>query len=121
VSGVDLIVDFCSVATVVSADGVTIHVQGDVDLATAPLLAAAFAAVDGPGNVEVDLSAMTFCDGSGLRVVAEAHRRFGPRLRIHGANALVRRLADIFDMEWLASDTNADEDQAEPQYGDAPV
>ena len=89
---------------VASDDGVAIRVLGEIDLASAPLLDAAFGGVDGQGTIEVDVSEMTFCDGSGLRVLERAHRRFGSRLRVAGATPLLRRLADLVDMDWLAVD-----------------
>ncbi len=95
--------EFCWIDVVATADGVTIHVRGEIDLATAPLLDAALHGVDGHG-VEIDLSATTFCDGAGLRVLELAHRRFGPGLRVTGASPLLRRLASMLDMEWLTVD-----------------
>jgi anti-anti-sigma factor len=99
----DLSADFCSIRAVATERVVTIHVRGEIDLATAPQLNAAFGSVNGLG-VEVDLSEMTFCDASGLRVLERAHDRLGARLRVTGASPLVRRLAGILDMEWLAED-----------------
>ena len=110
----DLTAAFCRIDLVTTDDGVTIQVHGDVDLASAPLLDAAFADVDG-ARVEVDLSEMTFCDGTGLGVLQRAHQRFGRRLRITGASPLVRRLAAILDMDWLAADI------AEPAPGVPPT
>ena len=90
----------CSIVTVVTDDLVTIRVHGEVDLATAPSLDAAFAGVDG-ARVAVDLSEMTFCDAAGLRVLELAHVRLGPRLQVTGAQSLVRRLARLLDLPWI--------------------
>jgi anti-anti-sigma regulatory factor len=103
VRGMDLTAAFCRIGLVATDDGATIFVHGDVDLASAPLLDAAFAGVDATA-VAVDLSEMTFCDGAGLRVLEQAHQRFGPRLRVTGASPLVRRLAAVLEMDWLAAD-----------------
>jgi len=99
----DLSADFCSIQAVAAEGVVTIHVRGEIDLATAPQLDAALGSANGLG-VEVDLSEMTFCDGSGLRVLERAHDRLGARLRVTGASPFMRRLAGILDMEWLAGD-----------------
>ena len=98
----DLSAEFCAVRAVATDDGVTIRVEGEVDFASAPLLHAAFAGVDGH-TVEVDLSAMTFCDAAGLRVLDQAHARLGARMRVTGAGPILCRLADILAMDWLAA------------------
>ena len=95
--------DFCRIVVVATDDGVTIQVHGEIDLASAPLLDAAFAGVDGRA-VDIDLSDMTFCDGAGLRVLDHAHQRLGVRMRVAGASPLLRRIAAILDLEWLAAD-----------------
>jgi anti-anti-sigma regulatory factor len=99
----DLSADFCRIAVVGIEDGIMIRVEGDVDFASAPSLDAAFADVDGSGVVEIDVGGMTFCDGAGLRVLDLAHRRLGPRLVVTGASPLLRRLAAVLDMDWLAA------------------
>jgi anti-anti-sigma factor len=112
----DLTAEFCSIVIDASDDAVAVRVSGEIDLASAPLLDAAFGGLDGQGTIEVDVSEMTLCDGTGLRVLEEAHRRFGARLRVTGATPMLRRLADIVEMEWLSADG------ARPRhhYGDAP-
>jgi anti-anti-sigma factor len=96
--------EFCWIDVVAAGDAVTIHVRGEIDRATVPLLHAALDGVDGHG-VEVDLSATTFCDGAGLRVLEQAHQRFGPRLRVTGVSPLLLRLAAILEMQWLTADS----------------
>ena len=96
--------EFCWIDVVTAEDDVTIHVRGEIDLATVPLLDTALEALDGHA-VEVDLSATTFCDGAGLRVLEEAHQRFGPRLRVTGASPLLLRLAAVLEMRWLTTDS----------------
>ena len=111
--GMDLSSEFCRVGVDASDNDVTIRVQGEIDLATATLLHAAFDAVDGQGHIDVDVSEMTFCDGTGLRALERARQRFGPRLRVTGATPMLQRLAGIVDMDWLA----ADEAQRRPASG----
>src|SRR5262252_3397162 len=100
----DFSADFCRIGVSATDERVTIRVYGDVDLASAPLLDAAFAGVDGWGDVEVDLSGTTFCDGAGLRVLDLAHRRFGDRMRVTGASPTLRRLAAVLDMDWFTAE-----------------
>jgi anti-sigma B factor antagonist len=59
--------------------GTVVAVAGELDVATAPELAAAL--TDVQGDVTVDLSAATFADPSGLRVLLAA-RTDGCRLRV---------------------------------------
>jgi anti-anti-sigma factor len=112
----DLTAEFCSIVIDASDDAVAMRVRGEIDLASASLLDAAFGGLDGQGTIELDVSEMTFCDGTGLRVLEEAHQRFGSRLRVTGATPMLRRLADIVEMEWLS----AEGAQPARQYGDAP-
>ncbi len=80
-------------------------VAGELDLATAPLLAEWLAEIDGPatGVVLVDLSRVTFIDGSGLRALAGAWEGRGAdgglKLEIVAASPLVRR---VFELTGLA-------------------
>jgi len=48
-------------------------VSGEIDLATAPDLQQALAAASGAEHVVADLSAVTFMDSTGLRVLISAH------------------------------------------------
>lgn len=75
-------------------------VQGEIDAATAPTLTAdlARAVSAGAGPVEVDLSAVTFIDSSGLRALIVARRdaeAAGQTLRIVEASDVVTRLLDV--------------------------
>ena len=99
----DLSAESCRIGVVLSGGTLTICVEGEIDLATAPLLETALAGVDGD-RVEVNLSAMTFLDAAGLRVLERAHTRLGPHMRITGARPLVRRMAELLDLPWLAAD-----------------
>ncbi len=63
------------VSTTTDGDEVVVAIAGEIDLATAPRVAAAFAALDGARNVRVDLTEVTFLDASGLNVFVHAAAR----------------------------------------------
>ena len=69
--------DVLDVTTRHLRDRVTIAVRGELDVETAPNLEAAFekAFASRPRRIAIDLSALEFCDSSGLRVLVTAHRR----------------------------------------------
>ena len=54
----------------------TIAVSGELDMASAPQLAAAIEQIAGRGqnDIVLDLSELRFCDSSGLSVFVQAHR-----------------------------------------------
>jgi anti-sigma B factor antagonist len=60
----------------VEPDGDVIHVRpfGELDLATAPILAAPLTELSGNGHgkVVLDLAGLTFVDSSGMRAIVEA-------------------------------------------------
>ena len=92
-----------TIECVTAVDGVSFRVRGEIDLATAPQLDSALLGVADVGLADLDLSEVTFCDGSGLHVLDDARRRLGPRLRVRGASPLVRKLARVVGMDWIAS------------------
>jgi anti-anti-sigma factor len=109
--------DLCSIRSVARRNGVTIYLDGELDLATAPLLAAALDAVDGEvGTVLLDISGLTFCDGAGLRVLELTRRRLGERFQVRGAAPFVLRVAGIVGMAWVEEGGRA----PESRYGDQP-
>jgi anti-anti-sigma factor len=76
-------------------DGVT-HVVGEIDLKTAPELDACLGQAD--GEVQIDMSAVTFVDSVGLGVLITHHRRHlsqGTALRIVAMSQPVRRLLEV--------------------------
>jgi anti-anti-sigma factor len=87
----------------VTRDGhrAVIAVRGEVDLATAPLLASSLDAVRGDGATEllVDLSGVTFMDSTGLRLLivwSDAARQDGFSLRVSVApGSMPRRLFEL--------------------------
>jgi anti-anti-sigma factor len=88
-------------------DGLHVLVEGELDVATAPLLGDALRQAEAadPARLVVDLTGVTFIDSTGLRALLEAHAREqdhpGPdRLRITGGSEQARklfRLAGVLD------------------------
>jgi len=77
-----------------------VRLHGDIDLDSAPMAAEALHEhIVAPARmVVIDLSGVTFCSSSGLRVLAEAARRAAElsiELRLVGAGRPVRRPMDI--------------------------
>jgi anti-anti-sigma factor len=68
----------------VESDGAAVRVvvSGELDIASAPLLAPHVQAEPSDRSVELDLRGVTFIDSSGLRLLIDAHRSLGDRLRI---------------------------------------
>ena len=79
-----------------------VHVSGELDLATAPLLEEALADVSGEKLV-IDLSGCTFLDSAGIRTLVAATRdRSGARrLRIVTADPGIVRLLEITGVDTL--------------------
>ncbi len=84
--------------------------EGELDMATAPTLAArlAEACKDQPAELRIDLTALGYCDSSGLREFVRAAAvctSNGTDLRIVGASRVVHEvfaitgLADMFVFE----------------------
>ncbi len=66
-----------------------LSVSGDLDLASAPLLAERAVALvpEAPGQLVIDFSGVTFCDSAGIRAlltVRNAAERAGRELRLTG-------------------------------------
>ena len=78
------------------AEAVVVHVEGDVDLATAPILANAIAAgfLWAP-KVIVDFAGVTYIDGSGLGVLRRAAEHNAARLAVAAPSPRVRMLFDL--------------------------
>ena len=98
--------DFFTVESAATDGQVSIRVQGEIDFATAPQLESALAAVNGE-PVALDLSAVTFCDGAGVRVLDEARQRLGARLHLRRSSPSVRKVAGVLGIEWLVADATA--------------
>jgi anti-anti-sigma factor len=80
---------------------VVVAVAGEVDMATAPGLHAALLdalAVHRPAVIDVDLSACTFLDCSGIRVLIAAHttaQASGCQMRVSHPRCLVRLVLEV--------------------------
>ena len=99
-----------TVALVPAPQGVLVHLTGEADLSTLPLLtdALAEAANTGAEHVVVDVAAVRFWDGSNLQALAAttaALTASGRSCRIVGAGDATRRLIrlaaydDLLDLE----------------------
>jgi anti-sigma B factor antagonist len=82
----------------VEVDGELVHLSGDLDAQTAPLLDEAVdrAAEDGSGRVVLDLSRVEFVDSSGLRSMVRAAGPGGEReVVLRSPGRATRRILDI--------------------------
>ena len=82
-------------ALVTAADSRWLIVSGEIDMVTAPHLAAALAERDYDG---VDLQAVSFLDVSGLRVLLNAARAAqarGERFAVARPSPMIRRLLEL--------------------------
>ena len=94
-----------SVDPVLSTDGyrTTVRVVGDLDLLTADLLLSELTSLARAGYVDVDLdlSGVPFCDGSGFSALVQGREqlmdRGGTLVLQHPCWAL-RRILDVFDL-----------------------
>ncbi|MFJ7272634.1 STAS domain-containing protein [Streptomyces sp. NPDC099050] len=87
----------------------SIILAGELDLATAPLVRAALegCAREGIHTIDVDVSALTFCDVSGLNVflaAARAAAAAGGSLRLHHPGRALARLLDLTGAGFLLQD-----------------
>lgn len=87
-----------------AGDDTLIAVRGELDLSTAPALAAALgeAATTSAASVTLDLSAITFIDSSALRVLVQGGRDLqssGKALRIGGRSAVVTRVLAMTNLD----------------------
>ena len=83
-----------------AADHAVVGVRGEIDLQTAPELAAVITSVIDRGHlsVVVDLAETTFMGVAGLRIIEAATDRLGPSrngLSLRAPSAQIRRLLDI--------------------------
>lgn len=86
-----------------------VHVAGEVDLATVPLLTRALRQIDA-GTVTVALGSVTFLDACGLGCLVQEHKRLseaGGALRVVGAAPIVRRTFEITGLDHLLSESPA--------------
>ena len=80
--------------------GITIVVQGELDIATAPRLDAALLEAERarPRTLLLDLAGLAFMDSTGLRSMLAAHRRAvgeGRKLRLRNLRPEVARVLEM--------------------------
>jgi anti-anti-sigma factor len=106
-------------ATKAERDGESlVTLSGELDMATAPDLATVLASLmgQGPDQVILDLSALSFIDSSGIAVlVASQHKMIehGRHLTLHGARPHAMKVFEIAGLvEFLNVRTEAEESPA---------
>lgn len=81
------------------SEATVVHVEGEVDIATAPRFADAVAtAFLWCPRVIVDLADVTYIDGSGLGILKRAGEANPARLAVAGLRPHVRRLFDVLEL-----------------------
>jgi len=97
---------------------VVIVVDGELDVATAPILASALEqAATGEAPVVVDLSRVRFADCAGIRpLLATRHRLtgMGQGLAVQGPSTAVRTLFSVLGLDALLQDVAATTADATP-------
>ena len=83
-----------------SSTAACLSAAGEIDLASAPILASHLqrAIDDGDGVVAVDLGDVTFIDSSGVNALVTAHLAAPTRLRLTRLHPNVRRVLEIADL-----------------------
>ncbi|WP_369030248.1 MULTISPECIES: STAS domain-containing protein [Streptomyces] len=89
-----------------------ITLAGEIDLTTAPLVHAAVAGClrDGVRTVDVDLTAVTFCDASGLNAFLTASRLgvdAGMTLQLHCPPPIMARVIEMTGSGFLLHEAHA--------------
>jgi anti-sigma B factor antagonist len=83
---------------------VTVTISGEIDIATSRAMRDALATGPGPARLEVDLSAVTFMDASGIGVLLAARQRVvdgGGSLTLRAPSRAVRRLTGVLGLDEL--------------------
>lgn len=88
--------------------GTDIHLHGELDVTTAPLLLQAVDHEAGGGRrIRLDLSALAFCDVVGIDALLDARRRLaaaGGELSLVGVRPFLRRVLGVCHAEHLLAD-----------------
>jgi anti-sigma B factor antagonist len=72
--------------------------KGELDLATVPALEDAIAHLTSPGcSVILDLTGLTFMDGSGVRCLIKTWKTSGQRVVLLNPSRAVRRLLELIE------------------------
>jgi anti-sigma B factor antagonist len=81
---------------------VTVTISGEIDIATSQAMQDALATSPGPAHLEVDVSAVTFMDASGIGVLLAARQRVvdgGGSLTLRAPSWAVRRLTGVLGLD----------------------
>jgi len=81
---------------------VTVIISGEIDIATCRAMRDAMATGLGPAHLEVDMSAVTFIDASGIGVLLAARRLAvdaGGSLTLRAPSWAVRRLTGVLGLD----------------------
>jgi anti-anti-sigma factor len=81
---------------------VTVTISGEIDIATCRAMRDALVTEPGPAHLEVDMSAVTFIDASGIGVLLAARRvavDAGESLTVRAASWAVRRLTGVLGLD----------------------
>lgn len=83
---------------------VTVAIYGEIDIATSRAMRDALATGPGPAHLQVDMSAVTFMDASGISVLLAARQRAvdgGGSLTLRAPSRAVRRLTGVLGLNEL--------------------
>ena len=83
---------------------VTVTITGEIDIATSQAMRDALAAEPGPAHLEVDMSAVTFMDASGIGVLLAARQRAvdgGGSLTVRAPSWAVLRVTRVLGLDGL--------------------
>jgi anti-sigma B factor antagonist len=83
---------------------VTVTISGEIDIATSRAMRDALATGPGPAHLEVDLSAVTFMDASGIGVLLAARQQAvdgGGSLTVRAPSEAVLRLTGVLGLDEL--------------------
>jgi anti-anti-sigma factor len=81
---------------------VTVTISGEIDIATCRAMRDALATGPGPAHLEVDMSAVTFMDASGIGVLLAARQQAvdaGGSLTLRAPSRAVRRLTGVLGLD----------------------
>ena len=81
---------------------VTVTISGEIDIATCRAMRDALAAGPSPAHLEVNLSAVTFMDASGIGVLLAARRLAvdaGGSLTVRAPSRAVRRVTGVLGLD----------------------
>jgi anti-sigma B factor antagonist len=97
--------------------GMAVTVFGELDLASAPRVREALeGALDGEGEVVVDLRACTFVDSTGMAVLAAAAMKFTERDRRFVLRGVRPRVLRVLEVAGLTSHSSVEIEPAPPGH-----